>query len=167
MFNPLGGPIQNFLGYFGVKSSFFGSYDVAFDLIIFVQIWMYMAYSMTIFLAGLAAIPKDLYEAGHMDGATKWQSFKNITFPMIAPSFTVNMLLSIIGALQTFDIIFVLTNGGFNTRTLALDVFTTAIGNNTTADFGLASATAMVQFLFVFIITVIALIYLRRREVEM
>ncbi len=167
MFNPIGGPVQSVLEMFGTRSNFFGSYDVAFELVIFVQIWMYMAYSMTIFLAGLQSIPKDMYEAGYIDGTTKWQSFRNITFPMIAPAFTVNMLLSIIGALQTFDIIYVLTNGAFYTRTLALDVFSTAIANNASADFGLASATAMVQFLLVLVVTVVAMIYLRRREVEM
>ncbi len=167
MFNPIGGPVQSVLEMFGTRSNFFGSYDVAFELVIFVQIWMYMAYSMTIFLAGLQSIPKDMYEAGYIDGTTKWQSFRNITFPMIAPAFTVNMLLSIIGALQTFDIIYVLTNGAFYTRTLALDVFSTAIANNASADFGLASATAMVQFLLVLAVTVVAMIYLRRREVEM
>ena len=168
MFNPLGGPVQKVLNWFGESSNFFGSFDIAFELIIFVQIWMYMAYSMTIFLAGLSAIPKDLYEAGHIDGTSKWQSFRSITFPMIAPAFTVNMLLSIIGALQTFDIFYVTTNGQFNTRTLALDVFNTAIPNSvsSTADFGLASATAMIQFVFVFFVTIIALLYLRRREVE-
>jgi len=167
MFNPIGGPVQSVLELFGTRSNFFGSYAVAFELVIFVQIWMYMAYSMTIFLAGLQSIPRDMYEAGYIDGTTKWQAFRNITFPMIAPAFTVNMLLSIIGALQTFDIIYVLTGGAFYTRTLALDVFTTAIGNNASADFGLASATAMVQFLFVLVVTVVALFYLRRREVEM
>ncbi|MCC3378726.1 carbohydrate ABC transporter permease [Paenibacillus farraposensis] len=164
--NPLGGPAQTMMSFFGTRSNFFGDYDIAFELIIFVQIWMYMGYSMTIFLAGLQSIPSDLYEAGYMDGASGWKAFKNITFPMIAPSFTVNMLLSIIGALQTFDIIYVLTGGKFNTTTLAFDVYATAFGSGT-SDYGLASAVAMIQFLFVFMVSMIALYYLRRREVEM
>ncbi|MDY8095934.1 sugar ABC transporter permease [Paenibacillus polymyxa] len=164
--NPLGGPAQALMNFFGTSSNFFGDYDIAFELIIFVQIWMYMGYSMTIFLAGLQSIPSDLYEAGYMDGASGWKAFKNITFPMIAPSFTVNMLLSIIGALQTFDIIYVLTGGKFNTTTLAFDVYATAFGTGT-SDYGLASAVAMIQFVFVFTVSMIALYYLRRREVEM
>ncbi|RXZ80883.1 sugar ABC transporter permease [Paenibacillaceae bacterium] len=164
--NPLGGPAQAILNWFGTSSNFFGDYNIAFELIIFVQIWMYMGYSMIIFLAGLQSIPKDLYEAGYMDGAAGWKSFKNITFPMIAPSFTVNMLLSIIGALQTFDIIYVLTGGKFNTTTLAFDVFGTAFSSGR-ADYGLASAVAMVQFVFVFIVSMVALYYLRKREVDM
>ncbi|MFC5467344.1 carbohydrate ABC transporter permease [Cohnella suwonensis] len=167
MTNPLGGPMKELYSWFGAKSTFFSSYDSAFEWIIFIQIWMYMGYSMTIFLAGLQSIPKDLYEAGYIDGTSRWQSFRHITFPMIAPAFTVNMMLSIIGALQTFDIIYVLTNGNFNTRTLAFDVYRDAIANNRVADFGLASAGAMIQFVFVLLVSVVAMIYLRRREVEL
>lgn len=167
MMNPMGGPLTELFHLFGAKSSFLSSYGSAFEWVVFVQVWMYMGYSMTIFLAGLQSIPKDLYDSGYMDGTTRWQSFRHITFPMIAPALTVNMLLSIIGALQTFDIIYVLTGGGFNTRTLAFDVYRDAIANNTTADYGLASAGAMVLFLFVFIFTLISLYFLRRREVDL
>lgn len=68
MFDPLNGPVNRL-------------YDALFGYIIFVQIWMYMGYSMLIFLAGLQSVPKDLYEAGHIDGTSKWQSFRHITFP--------------------------------------------------------------------------------------
>jgi raffinose/stachyose/melibiose transport system permease protein len=167
MMNPMGGPLTELFHAFGAKSSFLSSYSHAFEWVIGVQVWMYMGYSMTIFLAGLQSIPKDLYDSGYMDGTTKWQSFRHITFPMIAPALTVNMLLSIIGALQTFDVIYVLTGGGFNTRTLAFDVYRDAIANNTTADYGLASAGAMLLFLFVLFFTLISLYYLRRREVDL
>jgi raffinose/stachyose/melibiose transport system permease protein len=167
MMNPLGGPLSELFNALHIKSAFLSSYSSAFEWVIFVQIWMYMGYSMTIFLAGLQSIPKDLYDAADIDGTSRWQSFRHVTFPMIAPATTVNMLLSIIGALQTFDIIYVLTNGGFNTRTLALDIYRDAIANNQTADYGLASAGAMVLFLFVFIITLVSMIFLRKREVDL
>lgn len=167
MLNPMSGPMGELFKLFGARSNFLSSYDAAFYWIIFVQIWMYMGYSMTIFIAGLQSIPRDLYDSGHIDGASGWKAFRYITFPMIAPAVTVNTLLSIIGALQTFDIIYVLTNGGFNTRTLALDVYRDAIANNTTADYGLASAGAMVLFLFVFVFTVVFMYLLRRREVDL
>lgn len=167
MMNPLGGPLSELFNMFHIKSAFLSSYGSAFEWVIFVQIWMYMGYSMTIFLAGLQSIPKDLYDAADIDGTNRWQSFRHVTFPMIAPAMTVNMLLSIIGALQTFDIIYVLTNGGFNTRTLALDIYRDAIANNQTSDYGLASAGAMVLFLFVFVITLVSMIFLRKREVDL
>jgi len=167
MMNPLGGPLTLLFKTLGLPTGFLSSYGAALEWIIFVQIWMYMGYSMTIFLAGLQAIPKDLYDAAHIDGTNRWQAFRHVTFPMIAPSTTVNMLLAIIGALQTFDIIYVLTGGGFNTRTLAYDIYRDAIANNTTADYGLASAGAMVLFVFVFIIALVSLVLLRRREVDL
>jgi len=167
MMNPLGGPLSELFKSLDLPTGFLSSYGAAFEWIIFVQIWMYMGYSMTIFLAGLQSIPKDLYDAAHIDGTSRWQAFRHVTFPMIAPSTTVNMLLAIIGALQTFDIIYVLTNGGFNTRTLAFDIYRDAIANNTTADYGLASAGAMVLFVFVFVIALVSLIALRRREVDL
>ncbi|MDB5055969.1 MAG: sugar transporter permease [Bacilli bacterium] len=165
MFNPISGPVQSLYGLFHYKDVFFGSFTHSFNYIIFVQIWQYMGYSMLIFLAGLQSIPKDLYEAGHMDGTTKWQSFKNITFPLIAPAFTVNILLSIIGAMQTFDIIYALTQGNFGTRTLGFDVFNETFRIGKTA-MGLPSALSVVQFLFIFGFVIVSQYLLRKREVE-
>jgi len=164
MFDPVSGPVQSIYKLFGLSDTFFGSFKNAFKYIIFVQIWMYMGYSMLIFLAGLQSVPKDLYEAGYIDGTTKWQSFKNITFPLIAPSFTVNILLSIIGAMQTFDIILATTDGQFNTRTMAYDVYKETFRGS--LEMGLPSALSVIQFLFILVFVVINIYLLRRREVE-
>ncbi|WP_339291659.1 sugar ABC transporter permease [Paenibacillus sp. FSL W8-0187] len=151
MFDPLNGPVNRL-------------YDALFGYIIFVQIWMYMGYSMLIFLAGLQSVPKDLYEAGHIDGTSKWQSFRHITFPLIAPSFTVNMLLSIIGAMSTFDIILATTDGRFNTRTMAYDVYKETFRGS--LEMGLPSALSVVQFLIILLFVVVAVRQTRKREVE-
>lgn len=165
MFDPLNGPVNKLYEVlFGYKDMFFGSFEHAFGYIIFTQIWMYMGYSMLIFLAGLQSVPKDLYEAGYIDGTTKWQSFKNITFPLIAPSFTVNIILSIIGAMSTFDIILATTDGGFNTRTMAYDVYKETFRGS--LDMGLPSALSVVQFLMIFVFVVVAIKQMRKREVE-
>lgn len=164
MFDPINGPVQQLYSLFGYKDTFFGSFSHAFNYIIFVQIWMYMGYSMLIFLAGLQSVPKDLYEAGHIDGTNRWQAFKNITFPLIAPSFTVNMLLSIIGAMQTFDIILATTDGNFNTRTMAYDVYKETFRGS--LDMGLPSALSVLQFLVIFVFVIVAVKQMRKREVE-
>ncbi|MFC7677573.1 carbohydrate ABC transporter permease [Paenibacillus sp. GCM10028914] len=164
MFDPISGPVQQLYGLFGYKDTFFGSFTNAFNYIIFVQIWMYMGYSMLIFLAGLQSVPKDLYEAGHIDGTNRWQSFRSITFPLIAPSFTVNMLLSIIGAMQTFDIILATTDGNFNTRTMAYDVYKETFRGS--LDMGLPAALSVLQFLVVLVFVVVAVKQMRKREVE-
>ncbi|MBT2292886.1 sugar ABC transporter permease [Paenibacillus albidus] len=165
MFDPLSGPVNQLYDVmFGYKDMFFGSFTHAFGYIIFVQIWMYMGYSMLIFLAGLQSVPKDLYEAGYIDGTSKWQSFKHITFPLIAPSFTVNMLLSIIGAMSTFDIILATTDGRFNTRTMAYDVYKETFRGS--LQMGLPSALSVVQFLMILVFVVVAVKQMRKREVE-
>lgn len=165
MFNPLGGPVQSLYNLFNYSDTFFGSFQHSFNYIIFVQIWQYVGYSMLIFLAGLQSIPKDLYEAGYMDGTNKWQSFRNITFPLIAPAFTVNILLSIIGAMQTYDIVYALTQGNFNTRTIGYDVFNQLFRSGK-VDAGLPAALSVVQFLFILGFVVLAQYLLRKREVE-
>lgn len=165
MFDPLSGPVNMLYNWlFGYKDMFFSSFTHAFGYIIFVQIWMYMGYSMLIFLAGLQTVPKDLYEAGYIDGTSKWQSFRHITFPLISPSFTVNMLLSIIGAMSTFDIILATTDGRFNTRTMAYDVYKETFRGS--LEMGLPSALSVIQFLMILAFVVIAVKQMRKREVE-
>ncbi|GAA0133570.1 sugar ABC transporter permease [Paenibacillus sp. YSY-4.3] len=165
MFDPMSGPVNMLYEWlFGYKDMFFASFTHAFGYIIFVQIWMYMGYSMLIFLAGLQSVPKDLYEAGYIDGTSKWQSFRHITFPLIAPSFTVNMLLSIIGAMSTFDIILATTDGRFNTRTMAYDVYKETFRGS--LDMGLPSALSVVQFLIILVFVIVAVRQTRKREVE-
>ncbi|MNN01884.1 sn-glycerol-3-phosphate transport system permease protein UgpA [compost metagenome] len=165
MFDPMSGPVNMLFDWlFGYKDMFFASFSHAFGYIIFVQIWMYMGYSMLIFLAGLQSVPKDLYEAGYIDGTNKWQSFRHITFPLIAPSFTVNMLLSIIGAMSTFDIILATTDGKFNTRTMAYDVYKETFRGS--LEMGLPSALSVVQFLIILVFVIVALKQTRKREVE-
>ncbi|MNO37458.1 sn-glycerol-3-phosphate transport system permease protein UgpA [compost metagenome] len=165
MFDPMSGPVNMlYEKLFGYKDMFFASFSHAFGYIIFVQIWMYMGYSMLIFLSGLQSVPKDLYEAGYIDGTNKWQSFRHITFPLIAPSFTVNMLLSIIGAMSTFDIILATTDGKFNTRTMAYDVYKETFRGS--LEMGLPSALSVVQFLIILVFVVVALKQTRKREVE-
>lgn len=74
-----------------------------------VSIWMTVGFTATIYLAGLKSIPNDLREAARVDGANGWQSFRNITFPLIAPAFTINMVMSLVGGLKVFDLPYLLS----------------------------------------------------------
>lgn len=80
--------------------------------IIIVAIWNGLGYDMVIFLAGLQGIPRDLYEAAKVDGASGWQLFRNITLPLLSPTTFFLVTTSIIGAFKTFDIVSVMTSGG-------------------------------------------------------
>ena len=174
VFYPLDGPVQQFIGLFGLHSTFFGQIGVAFKLVIFVQIWMYVGYSMIIYLAGLQTIPSDMYEACRIDGATPGQVFRYVTFPLLAPSVTTNMLLSIIGSLQAFDMIYVTTNGNAETLTLGMLIFQTAFSGSVTgqrgglsARQGFGAAMYMIQFALVLAVTLLSQHYLRKREVDL
>lgn len=165
IFDPTGGPVAALLAHFGLSSAFFGDNTLAFPLVIGVQIWSALGYSMIIFLAGLQTVPVELGEAAMMDGATIWQRFRRVTYPLLAPSVTINLLLGIIGSLQTYQLIYVLTEGNFNTTVLSYQIFNTGFGQSFRQ--GYASALSMIQFALVAVIALIALAYFRRREVQL
>jgi raffinose/stachyose/melibiose transport system permease protein len=165
VFDPLDGPATRILNIFGTSSAFFGDNTWAFPLVIFVQIWINMGFSVLVFLAGLQTIPGDLYEAAEIDGATRAKKFLHVTFPLIAPTVTINILLAIIGSLQTYDTIYVLTKGNFQTMTLGMFVYNTGFGAG--SQLGYASAISMILFVIVLVAAMVSQYYLRRRETEL
>jgi alpha-1,4-digalacturonate transport system permease protein len=92
----------------------------AFFWVVCVSIWAHMGFYTLILLAGLQAIPKDVYEAAEMDGASPWRTFRRITLPLLMPNMLVVLVLALIKGVQTFDEIFVLTGGGPGTATLLM-----------------------------------------------
>jgi raffinose/stachyose/melibiose transport system permease protein len=172
----LDGPAAKLWEFFGMRSDFLGSRSSAFGFVIFVQIWQNMGFSLVIFLAGLQAISRDWLEAAEIDGANRFQMLRHVIYPLLAPSLTINVLLAIIGSLQTYQLIFVLTGGQFDTDTLAYQVFRLGFQGGTSGgglsrvsqvQQGYAASIAMVQFVFVLIVTLIAQRYLRRRETDL
>ena len=173
-FNPTGGPGESIWKVFGGTSAFFGNIHLAFPLVIFVQIWASTGFAMIIFLAGLQAVPEDLMEAATVDGAGRWSRFRNVTYRLIAPAMTANILLAIIGSLQSYQYVYVLTSGEYNTNVLAYDVFASTFGGSATGgggngiqQQGYAAAVSMIQFGVIIVIALTALWYLRRREVDL
>ncbi|MDN4525179.1 carbohydrate ABC transporter permease [Fictibacillus fluitans] len=166
VFDPFSGPVSQLLNHFKINSALLGDSKIALALVIFVQVWAHMGYSMVLYLAGLQSIPKELYEAAYIDGASGWKSFRHVTLPLLQSMVTINIILMIIGTLGTFDIIFVLTNGGPNesTMTLGMYIFTKIFSGGSSQ--GYASALAMVQFVIIFCVVFIAQFYSRRRETE-
>lgn len=173
MYTPFGGPVNALMeAITGEKLLFFSDPNMAFPLIIFLQIWSYVGYSTVIFLAGLQAIPAELYEAAMVDGAKAWRQFWSVTVPLIAQATTVNVLLAIIGALRTFDTMYVTTNGQYETFTMAFYMFRLAFASEGGSGvgggrLGFAAAVATLLFLMIFVVAVIAQYFLRKREVEL
>jgi raffinose/stachyose/melibiose transport system permease protein len=170
-FYQFGGVVQKIMVWLtGEESRFFWGPN-AFPYIMFVQIWTYVGYSTLIFLAGLQVIPEELYEAAKIDGAGRVRQFFHVTLPLLSQAITVNVLLSIIGAMKTYDVILVTSGGRFNTRTLGYfmyeQAFSSSISGADGGRLGYAGAVATILFLFVFIVVLFAQNYLRKREVEL
>ena len=121
-------------------------------------IWKTSSFMALILLAGLQMIPKSLYEAAEVDGATKWMQFWHVTIPMLMPSIVVALIFRTITALQTFDIPYTMTKGGPGnaTETLAMLIHKTTIDY---LDVGYGSTLAVCMFLISLVVTTF---YLRR-----
>lgn len=109
------GLLNNFLDMIHLgflKQKWLSDLNIVWGSVIGVDAWRGIGYVMTIFIAGLGAIPKTYYEAAQIDGANFWQRLKNITLPMLTGSIMINLVFGITYGLKVFDIIYVLTNGG-------------------------------------------------------
>jgi raffinose/stachyose/melibiose transport system permease protein len=163
IFNPEQGPMASFFGLFGVHSAFFGADNWAMPLVILVQIWQNTGFSTLVFISGLRAIDPALYEAAAMDGIGRWQRLWRITFPMLAPSVTVNVMLAVVGSFTTYNLIYVLTQGQYGTQTLGMLSFNVAFGSFE-ADLGYGAAVSVVLFVMTLVVSLPMLALLRRRE---
>lgn len=163
IFNPQEGPMTSLFGAFGVHSAFFGADNWAMPLVIFVQIWQNAGFSTLVFIGGLRAIDPALYEAGAMDGIGSWQRLRRITFPLLAPSVTANVLLAVVGSFTTYNLIYVLTDGQYGTQTLGMLAFNVAFGSFE-ANLGYGAAVSVVLFVMTLIVALPLMALLRRRE---
>ena len=167
---PLDGPMQNLLEMVGMRSEFFGApASEAFAWVIVVQIWANMGTTMIIFLAGLQTIPDETYEAAQIDGASAWQVFKNVTWPLLTPSVNTNLLLNIIGSLQAWQLFLVLLGYRNGTQVLGYLVYAVGFGQTSgsvTSAFrqGYAAAASIVLFFLVLILGTTTQFFLNRRE---
>ena len=168
---PLGGPAQQLLGLFRLHSEFLGGPpSTVFYWIIWIQIWANMGITMIIFLGGLQTVPNELREAARIDGANGWQVFRNVTFPLITPSFNTNILLETIGSLQAWQLFLVIKGPTNGLNVLGIWVYALAFGrqsNNPTQAAmrqGYGAAASMVLFVIVLIIGLTSQRLLARRE---
>jgi alpha-1,4-digalacturonate transport system permease protein len=126
--------------------------------VILISIWAQMGFYTLILLAGLQSIPTELYEAASIDGAGRGQSFRRITLPLLMPTMLVVSVLSIIRAVQAFDLVWVMTGGGPGTATtyVVQYIYETAFANQI-QQYGLASAASMLLGFALFVFTLLQL----------
>ncbi|WP_044289459.1 carbohydrate ABC transporter permease [Robinsoniella sp. KNHs210] len=153
------------LGLEGLRVDWLGDVSIVKNVLIFINTWQWAGYGMIIFMTGLSSISKDVYEAGMLDGACGFKKFRYITLPLLMPSVTVNVFISITGALRLFDLPFVMTGGGpINaSKTISMTIYDNAFLYER---FGYSSAIGVIFFLIIATVTVIQLKITRSREVE-
>ncbi len=126
MFEPQLGMVNSVLSALGLpggETIFLGEQGTALGVMILADVWKTAPFMALLLLAGLQVIPKDLYEAARVDGASGWQRFRSITLPLLVPAVTVALIFRTLDALRIFDLPAVLTNGANGTTTLSLHAY--------------------------------------------
>ena len=149
-----------------LSKSILGNPELAWIGIVFVAVWQACAFNTIIYLAGLQTIPIVLYEAANIDGASGWQQFRYITFVLIAPFFTVNMVLAMKNFLMVFAHVVALTGGGPGRATESISLLIYDGGFNG-AEFAYQSANAVIYFFVILIISIIQINFLQKREINL
>lgn len=150
------GPVNQIIMSLGIpfNKSWTADSTMAIWAIILVSVWRNMGYYMVIYLAALQGVPRELYEAATVDGANKWQQFRNVTLPQLQPTTFFASIMMIISCFKIFDVVAIMTEGGPGraTKMLVYYIYDVAFMQN---KYGLASAISMVLLVIVLIITVI------------
>lgn len=140
-----------------LEKSLLSGENTAWIGIMIVCAWQAIAMNTIIYISGLQTVPEDVYEAGDLDGATGWKRFWNLTFPLITPFFTINMVLCVKNFLMVFDQIMALTKGGpaQSTESISYLIYNNGMSGG---QFGFQSANAVIFF---FVIVIISLMQMR------
>lgn len=154
------------LGIEAVSTSMLSSESTAWFAIVLVGAWQSIAMNTIIYISGLQTVPEDVYEAGSIDGATGWKKFKNLTFPLIIPFFSINMVLCMKNFLMVFDQIMALTKGGPSQSTESISYLIYQNGING-GQFGFQSANAVLFFVVIVTISVLQLRFTGKKEEQL
>lgn len=161
-----GGAINDILLLFQDQpSNLLGDPQVNVWIIMFVNTFQYLGIAMVLFLAGLQTISREYYEAATIDGAGSFARFRHITWPLLAPAFTVSVVLNLIGGLKLFDVITALTNSGpgYASASMSSLMYLLYFGRE---DAGYAATIGILMFVIISIVSLVALVLLRRREIS-
>ena len=164
IFDPRFGLLAQILDWFRIGSPhWLDRPEWSLPAVIIVYVWKNLGFAAVIFLAGLQAIPQDLYDAAKIDGANAWWRFKSVTLPMLSPISFFLFITSILATFQAFDIIQVMTEGGpaYGSTTLVYYVYDQSFGQG--ANFGRAAAAAIVLFIAMLIVTAVQIRFTEKK----
>ncbi|GLI03135.1 sugar ABC transporter permease [Phytohabitans aurantiacus] len=168
VFSPNRGLAEHIFGWFGfddVGSTWLSDPNTVMYSLFFVMTWKYFGFHMILYLAGRQSIPNELIEAAQVDGAGSWQAFRHVTLPLLGPTIRISIFLAVIGTIQLFDLVWVLTGGGplHASETLAVTMFNDGFRRS---DIGYASATSIVMLLISLVFALGYQRFIMRRDIE-
>ncbi len=156
-------PLLNKLGLTDGPVSWIGTPTMALFSTVALIVWKFAGFFMLILLVGLQSISTDVYEAARIDGANRWQTFLNITLPLLRPSLALVLILSVTGSLLAFDQFFILTKGGPDNSTVTVVqlIYREAFSRQ---DLGNAAAISVVVLVVLLVLNIAQFRFLRRNE---
>lgn len=168
IYDPTIGILNTVLGYVGLASwqqSWLGNPNIAIYCLAVVEIWAHTGQLLIIYLAGLQQIPVELYEVANIEGASRWQTFRKVTWPLLAPATTIVVAYTTIQSFRAFDLVYAMTDGGpgHATEILATYIYHQAFSYN---HVGYASAVSMVFMVIIGVITMLQFGILRLRTAD-
>ncbi|MCB5168549.1 sugar ABC transporter permease [Streptomyces bambusae] len=153
------------LGLEGLQGRWLADPSTVLPTLFVVMTWKYFGFHMMLFLAGLQSIPGEVLEAAAIDGANAWQRFRSVTLPLLGPTIRISVFLSVIGAIQLFDLVWVMTAGGPNhsSETMAISMFQFGFKRY---QVGYASAISVVLFMISLVFSLFYQRYVLRRDLS-
>ncbi len=158
--------LADMVGIEALSSSILSNPSAAWIGIMIVCAWQAVAMNTIIYISGLQTVPEDVYEAGGLDGATGWKQFKHLTFPLIIPFFSINMVLCVKNFLMVFDQIMALTKGGpaQSTESISYLIYNNGMSGG---QFGFQSANAVVFFIVIVMVSVAQMKFSAKKEEQL
>lgn len=158
--------VADMIGIEALKSSILSNPSAAWIGVMVVCAWQAIAMNTIIYISGLQTVPEDVYEAGGLDGATGWKQFKYLTFPLIIPFFSINMVLCVKNFLMVFDQIMALTKGGpaQSTESISYLIYNNGMSGG---QFGFQSANAVVFFIVIVVVSVAQMKFSGKKEEQL
>jgi raffinose/stachyose/melibiose transport system permease protein len=161
----LANKVSGWIGLGDLGAIWLADTDVVLYSLFFVVTWKYFGFHMILYLAGRQSIPNEIIEAAAVDGAGPWRTFRHVTLPLLGPTIRISVFLSVIGAIQLFDMVWVLTGGGpiHASETMAVTMFQYGFRR---FEVGYASAISVAMFLISLVFALLYQRYVLRRDIE-
>lgn len=155
LYSPIAGPFADFMQRSGI--SFLGTPDGALFSTTFLIVWRYAGFYMLLMLVGLQGIPADIFEASTVDGASRWQTFRHVTIPLLRPTLALTTVMCVTGSLLAFEQFYILTKGGPDNSTITVVQLIYSVAFQGMNDLGVAGALSVIALIALVIVNIVQL----------